>query len=210
MSALPVTEESTEPHGAAAERRQAVILFARLRGFTRMADMLEPERVIALAGDFFAMTQKIVDANGGETVSTQNDSLLGTFRYGSPSEIVRHAITAAQAVQYGFATLADDWQRDYGLSAAVSMGLHLGNVVYGSTGPTGHARFIALGDAVNVANRLVHRARAGEFVLSDGMMGVLQVANLELDAQPLPPLQIARGPSIGIYGVCVDTRLDFT
>jgi adenylate cyclase len=211
MSALPVTEEESTPAaGAAAERRQAVILFARLRGFTRMTDMLEPERVVRLAAEFFAITQKIVEANGGETVSTQNDSLLATFRYGTPSELVRHAITAAQAVQYGFSNTADDWQRDYGLTAAVSMGLHLGNVVYGSMGPTGHARFIALGDAVNVANRLVHRARAGEFVLSDSMMGVLQVANLELDAQPLPALQVARGPSIGIYGVCVETRLDFT
>jgi len=194
---------------AGAERRQAVILFARLRGFTRMADMLEPERVVSLAGEFFTLAQKTVADNGGETISTQNDVLMATFRHGKPSELVRRAITAAQGMLYGFAPVSERWQQEYGLPAAIAMGMHLGNVVYGSTGPAGHERFIALGDAVNVANRLVHRARAGEFVLSDSMMGVLQVANLELDAQPLPALQLG-GTTIGIYGVLLDTRLDFT
>lgn len=193
-----------------AERREAVILFARLRGFTRMADMLEPDRVVQLAGEFFGITQKVIDANGGETVSTQNDALMATFRHGKVVELVRHAITAAQAVQYGFAATAERWQQEYGLPAAIAMGMHLGNVVYGSTGPAGHSRFIALGDAVNVANRLVHRARGGEFVLSDSMMGVLQMANLELDVQPLPALNLAGGTTIGIYGVLLDSRLDFT
>lgn len=195
---------------AAAERRQAVILFARLRGFTRLADMLEPERVIAMSGEFFTLVQNTVDAHGGETVSSQSDMLMATFRHGKPSELVRRAITAAQAVQYAFATTAEAWQRDYGMPAAIAMGIHLGSVVYGSTGPSGHARFVALGEAVNIASRLMHRARAGEFVLSDSVMGALQVANLELDVQQLPALDMGRGPSIGIYGVVLDTRLDFT
>jgi adenylate cyclase len=201
---------AVQANDAAAERRQAVILYARLRGFTRMSDMLEPDRVIELTGDFFSLLQKIVDADGGETLSVQNDTLMATFRHGKPSELVRRAITAAQAAQYGFAPLAEAWQRDYGLSAAVAIGLHLGNVVFGAAGPAGYARFIAVGEAVNIANHLMHRARAGEFVLSDSVMGALQVANLEIDAQALPALELARGASVRIYGVVLDTRLDFT
>ena len=132
------------------------------------------------------------------------------FRHGKPSELVRRAITAAQDAQYGFAPLAEAWQRDYGLPASVSMGLHLGNVVYGSVGPEGHGRFVAMGDAVNVAGRLMHRARAGEFVLSDSVMGALLLSNLEIHAQPLPSLESPRGPAVRIYGVLLDTRLDFT
>lgn len=210
MGAAESAQVAAQIEEVAAERRQAVILFVRLRGFSRMADMLEPERVLALAGEFFALTQKVVDANGGETVSTQSDALMATFRHGKPADLVRHAITAAQSLLYTFAPTAERWQEAYGLPAAISMGLHLGNVVFGSTGPRGHARFVALGDAVNLANRLVHRARAGEFVLSDTMMGVLQMAILELDAQPLPALGLAAGNSVGIYGVLLDTRLDFT
>ena len=204
LAAVPANDTAT------AERRQAVILCTRLRGFTRMSDMLEADRVVALAGEFFTLTQKIVGGNDGETLSTQNDAMLATFRHGKPSELVRRAVTAAQDIQYGFAPLAESWHREYGLPAAVSIGLHLGNVVYGSTGPENHARFIALGDAVNIASRLMHRARAGEFLLSDSVMGALLLSNLELDAQPLPALELPRGPSVRIYGVLLDTRLDFT
>lgn len=206
MAALAMVQDST----AAAERRQAVILCARLRGFIRLSDMLEPDRVLALAGEFFALVQKVVAGNEGETVSTHNDQLMATFRHGKPSELVRRAITSAQDVQYAFAPVAEAWQRDYGIPAAVAMGLHLGNVVYGTTGPAGHGRFIALGDSVSVAGRLMHRARAGEFVLSDSVMGALLLSNLEIDAQPLPALEVPRGPAIRIYGVLLDTRLDFT
>lgn len=193
-----------------AERRQAVIICARLRGFTRLSDMLEPERVLQLSGEFFALARRTIGANDGETVSTQNDMLTATFRHGNPAELVRRAITAAQDLQYGFAPFAEAWRRDFGLQAAVAVGLHLGNVVYGSTGPDGHQRFTAIGEAVNVAGRLMHRARAGEFILSDSVMGALQLSNLEIDVEPLPSLEQPRGPAIRIYGVLLDTRLDFT
>ncbi len=201
---------ATQAAASPAERRQAVIVCARLRGFTRLSDMLEADRVLELSGEFFALARRTVDANDGETVATQNDTLTATFRHGKPSELVRRAITAAQDLQYGFAPLADAWQRGFGLQAAVALGLHLGNVVYGSTGPDGHQRFTAIGEAVNIAGRLMHRARAGEFILSDSVMGALQLSNLELDVEALPSLDCPRGPAIRIYGVLLDTRLDFT
>jgi class 3 adenylate cyclase len=66
------------------------------------------------------------------------------------------------------------------------------------------------GDCVSIAERLVHRARAGELVFSDALMDAISVAELELDAQPLPPLELHNRPSMRIYGVLRDDRLDFT
>jgi class 3 adenylate cyclase len=69
---------------------------------------------------------------------------------------------------------------------------------------------VVFGDCVSIAERLVHRARAGELVLSDAIMKVISVAELELDAEPLPPLELHHRPSMRIYGVLRDDRLDFT
>jgi hypothetical protein len=63
---------------------------------------------------------------------------------------------------------------------------------------------------VSITERLVHRARAGELVFSDALMGAISVAELELDAQPLPPLELHHRPAMRIYGVLRDDRLDFT
>ena len=90
------------------------------------------------------------------------------------------------------------------------MGLHLGETVFGMAGPDGSAQFVAFGDCVSIAERLLHRARAGEFVLSAAIMDALASSGVELEADPLPDLHLARRESVEIYGVLLDTRLDFT
>jgi adenylate cyclase len=170
-----------------AVRAESVVMFAELRNFTRMSEMLEPTRVLALADQFFDCAAGAVAAHGGEIVGVHNDSLMGAF----------DAIVQA-------------WERDYGLRTAIALGVHRGEAVYGEAGPAAQRNAVVFGDCVSIAERLVHRARAGELVLSDAIMSVVSVAELELDAQPLPPLELHNRPSIRIYGVLRNDRLDFT
>jgi class 3 adenylate cyclase len=82
--------------------------------------------------------------------------------------------------------------------------------VLGQAGPRSQEHRVVVGDSVTLANHLVHRARTGEFVMSDSVMGALSVENLDLDAEPLPQLELPRRAPIRIYGVLVNERLDFT
>jgi adenylate cyclase len=204
MSAL------TERRAVATERSPAIVLFAELRNFTRMSEMLEPQKVLDLASGFFAMAANAVESNGGEVFGVRNDTLTAAFRGSTPPDHARRAVAAAQQIQREFGAIAEGWQRDYGLMVAVAMGLHLGDTVFGMAGPDGAAQYVAFGDCVSVAERLLHRARAGEFVLSAAVMDALAASNTELEADQLPSLQLARRESIDIYGVLLDTRLDFT
>jgi adenylate cyclase len=204
MSAL------TERRGVATERSPAIVLFAELRNFTRMSEMLEPQKVLDLASGFFALVADAIESNEGEVFGVRNDTLIAAFRGATPSEHAHRAVGAAQQIQREFGAIAESWQREYGLMTAVAMGLHLGDTVFGMAGPDGAAQLVAFGDCVSIAERLLHRARAGEFVLSTGVMDALGSSNAELEAEELPPLQLARRESIEIYGVLLDTRLDFT
>ncbi|MGA8004601.1 MAG: adenylate/guanylate cyclase domain-containing protein [Burkholderiales bacterium] len=204
MSAL------TERRGVVTERSPAIVLFAEVRNFTRMSEMLEPQKVLELASGFFALVADAVEANGGEVFGVRNDALIAAFRSGASSEQAARAVAAAQRIQREFGAIAESWQREYGLMTAVAMGLHLGDTVFGMAGPDGAAQFVAFGDCVSIAERLLHRARAGEFVLSAAVKDALAGSNSELEADELPPLQLARRESIEIYGVLLDTRLDFT
>jgi class 3 adenylate cyclase len=194
----------------AAVREDAVILFAELRNFTRMSEMLDAARVLALADQFFDCAARAADANGGESVAVHNDSLLMAFRAGGAAEQARAAVRTAQLLAGEFDMVVQAWERDYGLRAALALGVHLGQVVFGEAGPAGQRRVVAFGDCVSIAERLLHRARAGELVLSHAVMGVVSVAELELDAKPLPPLELHHRPPIRIYGVLRNDRLDFT
>ncbi|MEA3193418.1 MAG: adenylate cyclase [Betaproteobacteria bacterium] len=191
------------------QRRRAAILYAELRNFTRLSEVLEPAKVLQLANDFFTLAAKNVIAERGDVLSVHNDALLAAF-HSEGREAAEWAVKAAQAVQREFGTLGERWKTEYGLPAAVGLGVHLGEAVFGMAGPLGKQQFVALGDCVSIAERLVHRARTGEIVISLDVMKALGPAVQTLGALELPPLELSNRPPLAIYGMALETRLDFT
>lgn len=193
-----------------AERSSAVIVHAELRGFTRLSEMLEPERVLSLASTFFTIAGGAVKAHSGEVFSLQNDALVAAFRTGKPAQCALQAMGAAQALLRDFAPVGERWNTDFGLPATLAVGLHLADTIFGMAGPNGGEQYVAFGDGVSIAERLVHRARAGEIVMSGQMVEAFGSAAAALGAQPLPPLELGRRPALPIFGVLLEDRLDFT
>lgn len=190
------------------ERSPTVILFAEMRGFTGVSDMLDPEVVLSRVGEFVSVVWDAVAEQEGAVADILSDTIMATF---TGQDDAQHAIVAAQEIQSRFATLSEVWHRDFGIRAAISMGLHCGDAVVGfaAKSPTPEQLFV-FGDCVSIANRLLHRARAGEFVLSETLMDLAAEMGVTLEAEELPPLEIPRRDPIKLYGVLLDTRLDFT
>jgi adenylate cyclase len=186
------------------ERRGIGVLYAELRNFTRLSEVLDPAKVMELANEFFTLAARCMNAHSGKVLAVQNDSMLGIFIAAAD------AVVAAQDIQREFPAIGERWQTEYGLPAAVALGAHLGEAVLGMAGPPGAQQYLAFGDCVSIAERLVHRARAGEIVLSHDLIQALGVDPDSLDAKLLPPLELARRPAISIYGIVLETRLDFT
>lgn len=192
--------------GATPERTPVVILFAETSGFTRTSEMLEPSVVLARVSEFFALIRAAVEQQGGTVRNVLNDTLMASFA--GPNS-AQHAVRAAQEIQRGFSIFEESWERDYGIRAAVAIGLHAGDVVFGVAGNPMPEPLI-VGDSVSVAERLLHRARAGEYVMSKTVMDALTATGFTLEAEELPPLEIPRREPIRLFGVLRDTRLDFT
>jgi class 3 adenylate cyclase len=186
------------------ERRGVGVVYAELRNFTRLSEVLQPAKVLELADEFFALAARLMQAQEGKVLAVHNDSVLAIF------PAAADALVASQAVQREFAPVGERWQTEYGLPAAVALGVHLGNAVLGMAGPPGARQYAAFGDCVSIAARLVHRARAGEIVFSLDFFQAVGADPEELGAQPLPPLELARRPAVPIYGLLLETRLDFT
>jgi class 3 adenylate cyclase len=214
MSAVPAVtrhnQQTTVGFSPTTDRRQAVLLCTELRGLARMSEALDPSLVLFLANEFFSFVATVAAAHSGEAVTSQHEMLLCAFTRGSPLQTSQQAVRAAQRIQADFPALAEKWRASYGLRTAVAQGLHMGEVVLGVAGPKGLERRVAFGDSVTLAQCMVNRARSGEFVMSEAVMGALSVENLDLDAEPLPQLELPRRSPIRIYGVLVESRLDFT
>lgn len=192
------------------ERRQATLLNTELRNFTRLSEVLDPAKVLELANDFFSLAAMTVAGNRGKVLSVQNDMLLSAFATGDRKDYCAHALKAAQDIQREFGPMAEEWKNSYGLPAAVSSALHIGEAVFGMAGPIANQQFAVFGDVVSVSDRLVHRARSGEIVLSLDFMKALGPAAQSLNAEELPPLDMPRRPPIVFYGLPLEKRLDFT
>jgi len=210
MGAVPLHQQPPAGFSPTPDRCQAVLLDTELRGLARMSEALDPGQVLGLASEFFSFAADIVVTHGGEAVTPQHDILLSVFQRGTPLQTAQQAVRAAQRIQLTFPALAEKWRGAHGLRSAVAQGLHLGEAVLGIAGPKGLERRVAFGDSVSLAQHMVNRARAGEIVMSEAVMGALSVETLDLDAEPLPPLELPRRAPIRIYGVLLEGRLDFT
>lgn len=185
-------------------RLPAVILFAETRGFTRTSAMLQAEVVLSQAAAFFDLVRAAIERNGGSVHNVLNDTLMAFFM--GPDR-AKQAVQAAQEIQRDFDFIEESWTRDFGIRAAVAMGLHAGDAVIGIAG---NAPMMVIGDSISIATRLLHRARAGEFVISASVMDALGENRSALEAQALPPLEIPRRDPVELFGVLRDARLDFT
>ena len=191
-------------------RFDAVILFADLRGFTRMAEKLSPTQVVLLLNEYFSLLTNVVYRYNGVIFNMAGDSLLVGF--GVPFEqpdAAERAINCGSQMLAEFEALSTEWRAAHGLETGLGIGVNKGEVVAGNVGSAAYSNFTIIGDAVNIASRLMQRARAGELLLSDRVMDVLKTTQIYMQALPLPPLTLrGRTEPIGLYCIPFKGRID--
>lgn len=157
---------ATAPTGAVAaetlagERRQVAILFADLSGFSELSKRLDAEDLRRVIESFYARADAAIAAFGGTVDKHIGDAVMALF--GAPvahGDDALRAARAALAIHASLAGLADP----AGQPLTAHIGVANGEVVAGGIGE----RYTVLGDAVNLAARLVALAGPGETVISD-------------------------------------------
>lgn len=203
---LPTPDQNGHGLSGYQTRFDAVILFADLRGFTRMAEQLPPTRVVALLNQYFSLLTGIAYRYEGVIFNMAGDCLL--IGFGVPFEqpdAAERAIRAGYDMLAEFESLSAEWRLNHGLETGLGVGVNKGEVVAGNVGSQAYMNFTIIGDAVNIASRLMQRARAGELLLSEQVMQALREAQVKVDAIPLPPLTLrGRSEPIGLY--CIPFR----
>ncbi|MGN6663124.1 MAG: adenylate/guanylate cyclase domain-containing protein [Solirubrobacterales bacterium] len=151
--------EAAPPGGMTTE---AGVLFADIRGFTRLSEERDPEEVSALLRRFYASAEHVlfpdavIDKLIGDEVMALYLPMYGRFEEAAPV-MLDHARGLLRAVGYG---------GEEPPFAEVGVGLDYGEAFVGKVGQSALNDFTAIGDVVNVAARLQGEARGGEIVAS--------------------------------------------
>lgn len=144
------------------------ILFADIRGFTRISEHAPPEKIVSLLNRYFSAMTDIIFAHGGTLDKYLGDGLMALF--GAPTatpDDASNALNAAVAMQRRLLGINREL-RDEGIpEIGVGMGLHTGEVVVGYIGSERRSEYTAIGDTVNTSSRLESNARGGEILISD-------------------------------------------
>ena len=138
---------------------RATAMFVDLRGFTALTQRSAPAHVVELLNEYYAIVERVCDAEGGVITQFLGDGLVIVF--GGPlaplPDHARRAVAAAIALQRLFAernTLAGDGPR---IDAGI--GICTGDMIAGNVGAGDRVTYTIVGDAVNQAARLQVKTR---------------------------------------------------
>jgi class 3 adenylate cyclase len=164
------------------ERRNATVIFADIRGFTRISEQLTPERVVELLNEVLEQMTLAIMQHQGMVDKYIGDAVMGVF--GVPLHVEDHALRAARAALDMRDRLIqlNAQLRQQGLpEVSIGIGLHTGELLFGAIGSTRRLDYTVVGDTVNVASRIegMTRSYPVEILLSDATRAAVG------DAMPL-------------------------
>ncbi len=160
---------------APAKLEHMTVLFADMRGFTRLSrDLGDPMKIQTALNEFLTLLASQVVKQEGLVNKFLGDGVLALFRgadaeMGSP-EPERRAVRCAFGIVEGFAELKEKWDKaraeDLGY-LDVGVGIVTGEVIIGSVGSGRVKDFTVLGNCVNLAAAFEQQARDGKRILID-------------------------------------------
>ncbi len=143
------------------QRLTVTVLFADLRGFTTIAEGLEPAALMDWLNSYMAAMTEVVMAHGGLVKQYVGDQIMALFGAPTPrwtageiAEDARRAVQCALAMGQRLQQLNVAWTAQGLPTVAVRIGIHTGPLVAGSLGGPRRLEYAVVGDTVNIASRL--------------------------------------------------------
>jgi adenylate cyclase len=179
---------------------EITMLFSDIRGFTTMSDGKQPQEVVNTLNEYFEVMVDILFKYSGTLDKFVGDEIIGLFGApialeDAPFKAVSCAIAMLQALEEFNRT-----RRAENLEAIrIGIGINTGAVITGSIGSTRALQYTAIGDAMNVASRLVNVASSGEIIVSEH---TYRAVAGRVDATALTPVKVkGKAEELKVYRV---------
>jgi class 3 adenylate cyclase/CheY-like chemotaxis protein len=185
----------------AAHRREIIVVFLDLRGFTTFAETAEPEELMAVLREYHAEMGRLILEHEGTLERFTGDGMMIFFN--DPVEVpnpAERAVRMAVAMRDRVAQLAAGW-RKRGWELGLGIGVAQGYATIGAIGFEGRWDYAAIGTVTNLAARLCGEAKVGQILISsrvaaavEDLVEAQEVGALPLKglARPVPALSLGR------------------
>jgi adenylate cyclase len=155
-------------------RRDIVIVFCDLRGFTSFAETGEPEEVRDLLREYHEALGPIVIRSEGTLDHFAGDGIMVFFNDPLPCpDPAERAVKMAIEMREAVARLQVDWRRR-GRQIGFGIGIAQGYATLGQIGFAERVHYTAIGTVCNLASRLCDQATDGQILISKRVAGAVE------------------------------------
>lgn len=142
-------------------RKDVVVFFSDIRGFTAMSETMPPEDVVEMLNEYFGVMVKIINDSGGVVDKFIGDAIMAIW--GVPRSTGQEAEQAVRACLNMRLALAELNEKRKALGKTplmIGMGLNLGPAVAGTIGSQDRMEYTVIGNTVNTASRIEASTKA--------------------------------------------------
>ncbi len=148
-------DQSQQDISLAGTSREMTVLFTDVRGFTKIAEQMEPAAVTELMNAFLTPITRIIHQHRGTVDKYMGDAVMAFW--GAPmadSQHATHALEAALAMIEVLRDLQPKFLERGWPAIEIGIGLNTGVMHVGNMGSEFRMAYTVLGDAVNLGSRL--------------------------------------------------------
>ena len=178
-----IAERIVSSHGEAileSHRRDIVVLFCDMRGFTAFSETAEPEDVMAVLREYHGAIGPLIHRYEGTLDRFTGDGMLVLFNDPVPcADPAQRAVRLAVDMRDAAAALARSWMAR-GHEVGFGVGIAQGYATLGRIGFEGRFDYTAIGTVTNVAARLCAEAKDGQILVTQRVAAAIdQIAEVE-------------------------------
>ena len=154
-------------------RREIVVVFLDLRGFTSFSESADPEEVMGVLAEYHAAMGELITKYTGTLERFAGDGIMIFFNDPVPiPNPAAQAVSMALEMQQRFTGLTVAWARR-GYDLSMGIGIAQGFATIGAIGFEGRRDYGAIGNVTNLAARLCGEAKGGQILVSQRVEGAL-------------------------------------
>jgi adenylate cyclase len=169
LSTVEMVEKTTLEEGIQeGQTKDVTVLFSDIRGFTNLAENLDPKKVFEMLNHSLSTQMEVVEGRNGIIDKMSGDEIMAVFE---GPDMAKNALACGRGMVKALKSTYDHQGRG---GVGVGIGINTGPVYIGSIGSETMKDYTVVGNTVNIAARLCGFAKKFQILFTEATKELIE------------------------------------